>query len=103
MSTHHGKAASDRRRNQEGVILVYGDHGQPHPYHTETRPHISDSRRIALLKAERELLVLRILADHLDLSDIALTRINDSLEAIRLGLEVKRRDYGMAIQAEVAA
>jgi hypothetical protein len=91
------------RRDQHGVVLRYADPSVLRPHHVERRTHVSDTRRNRLIKAERELLALRIIADHLDLSEIALTRISHSLEAIRLGLEVKRQDYGMPFQAEAAA
>ena|ERR1700719_5154696 len=85
------------------VISRYADPSVLRPYHTERRAHVSDTRRNALIKAERELLTLRVIADHLDLSEIARARIHDSLEAIRLGLEVKRQDYGMPAVEEAAA
>jgi hypothetical protein len=91
------------RRDDHGVILRYADPTVLRAHHVEQRPQVSDTRRIALIKAERELLTLRIIADYLDLSDLARNRIADSLETIRIGLEVKRRDYGMAPNVEVAA
>ena len=98
-----GHARAYQRRNHEGVILDYGDPGERCVIHVNPRPDVSDTRRIALIKAERELLTLWILAEHLDISDIGRTRIADALEVIRLGLEVKRHDYGMPVQAEAAA
>jgi len=91
------------RRDDHGVFLRYADPTVLRPHHVEQRPQVSDTRRIALIKAERELLTLRIIADHLDLSNIGRTRIDVALEAIRVGLEFKRRDYGMSVAAEVAA
>jgi hypothetical protein len=88
-------------RNYEGVVLRYSDPSVRR--HDEQRPQVSDRARMRLIKAERELLTLQILTDHLELSDIALTRISDALEAIRLGLQVKRRQYGMQTDAQVAA
>jgi hypothetical protein len=90
-------------RNHHGVLLRYADPSVLRPHHVEQRPQISDGRRAALIRAERELLTLRIIADHLDLSSIALTRIGDALESIRVALEVKRRDYGMSAKTEAAA
>jgi hypothetical protein len=91
-------------RDSRGVLLRYTDPSVLHAHIAEQRPQVSDRRRISLLKAERELLTLRIIADHLDLSNSALTRISDALEVIRVALEVKRRDYGMAFAvAEEAA
>jgi endonuclease/exonuclease/phosphatase family metal-dependent hydrolase len=89
-------------RDRHGVVLRYlPDRLGPH--HTEQRPQVSDRRRLALIKAEREWLTLRIVADHLDISDIGRTRIDDALEAIRVALEFKRQDYGMVTRAEAAA
>lgn len=96
MSVH---LASHQRRNHEGVIL---DHGERRAIHVEPRPQVSDTQRFVLLKAERELLTLWILAEHLDISNIGRTRIADALEAIRLALDVHRQHYGMPIQAVVA-
>jgi hypothetical protein len=90
-------------RNHEGVTLRYPDPGVQRTHHVEQRPQVSDIRRNTLLKAERELLTLRIIADHLEISDVGMTRIAEALEAIRLGLEVKRRDYGMPAVEEAAA
>jgi hypothetical protein len=91
-------------RDNYGVLLRYGDPGDLRDVHRQRKPQPSDRQRISLLKGERELLTLRIIADHLDLSDIALTRIDDALEAIRVALEFKRRDYGMSVtKADEAA
>jgi len=90
------------QRMHDGVLLRYGDPGALRPHHAYERPQVSDRRRNALIKAEGELLALQIIADHLDLSGIARTRIADALESIRVALEVKRRDYGMAAAEEAA-
>lgn len=82
-------------RDQHGVVLRYADPAVLRPHHLEQRPHVSDRRRIALLKAECELLTFQIIVEHLELSDIALTRMSDALDAIRVALAVTRRDYGM--------
>lgn len=74
-----------------------------HQFHEERQPQLSDRERRRLIKAERELLTLQIIAEHLDLSDIAMTRIADALEAIRLALQVKRRKYGMPAVEEATA
>jgi endonuclease/exonuclease/phosphatase family metal-dependent hydrolase len=90
------------QRNSAGVLLRYPDPSVFRPHHVEQRPRVSDRRRCAVIKAERDLLMLRIITDHLELSDIARTRIDDALESFRVALEFKRRDYGMP-KAEVAA
>jgi hypothetical protein len=79
-------------RDRNGVLLGY------------CGPQPSDIERMRLIKAERELLTLQIIADHLGLSEIGQTRVADALEAIRLALQVKRRQCGMqADDAQVAA
>ncbi len=88
--------------DDSGVLLRYfpdklGRH------HVEQRPQVSDRRRMALLKAERAVLTLWIIAEHLNISDVGMTRIADELQAIREALEVKRRDYGMTAKTERAA
>jgi hypothetical protein len=90
-------------RNSAGVVLRYTDPSVRRPHHVERKPQVSDSERIALIKAERELLTLQIIADHLGLSEIGMTRVSDALEAIRLALGVKRRQYGMPAAEEAAA
>jgi hypothetical protein len=90
-----------QHRNAEGVILRYHP-DQRGPHHVERRPQVADRQRMQLLKAERSLLSLWVIAENLNLSDIALTRIADELETIRKALEIKRRDYGLAPNVEVA-
>ena len=85
------------------AVFDYIDPAARRPHHDERRQEPTDRERMRLIKAERELLTLQIIADHLDLSDIALTRIADALEAIRLALQVKRRQLGMKTDAQVAA
>jgi hypothetical protein len=102
---HTATAAPYRRRNHEGVILDYCDPGERRAHHDERRPQVSDRRRNALIAAERELLTMTIIFDHLDLSGIALTRLDDGLRRIRIALNIRRSDYGMALDKleEVAA
>ena len=90
-------------RNAAGVVLRYTDPSVRRPHHDERRQQPSDRERMRLLKAERELLTLQIIADHLGLSEIGQTRVADALEAIRLALQVKRREYGMQTDSQVAA
>lgn len=96
------QAASFRLRNHEGVILDYADPSVRRAHHVKQRPQVSDSRRNDLIAAERELLTMSIIFDHLELSGIARTRLDDGLERIRRALNLKWRACGMA-QAEVAA
>jgi hypothetical protein len=45
---------------------------------------------MAVIAADHELAVLRIIAEHLDLSDIGMTRIMDALETIGDALDRMR-------------
>jgi hypothetical protein len=90
-------------RDRNGVFLRYSDPSVRRLHHDERRPQPSDRERMALLRAERACLTLMVLAEHLDLSDIALTRINDELCAIQRALDLKRPRLGMQNSAQVAA
>jgi hypothetical protein len=91
-------------RDSRGFVLSrYSDPAERHPYHDERKHQPGDRERMRLIKAERELLTLQVIADHLDLSPIGVTRVADALEAIRLALQVKRKHYGMPIVEEAAA
>jgi hypothetical protein len=87
--------------NAEGVLLRYHP-DQRGPHHLEQWPQVADSQRVQLIKAERALLSLWVIAEHLNISDIGMTRIANEIETIRRALEFKRRDYGMAPNVEVA-
>ena len=89
-------------RDRNGVVLRYADPSVRLPHHDTRQIQTSDRERMRLIKAERELLTLQIIADHLGLSEIGMTRVSDALEAIRVALEVKRRQIGMP-KAEEAA
>lgn len=77
------------RFNSEGVLLQYHVDA---PTLAVKGTVQSDRERIALIKAQTELAALEIILEHLDLSDIAQTRICDALDTIREAIEVKRRD-----------
>jgi len=85
------------KRNHEGVILRYVDAGELRTHHVDQRPQVSDSRRNDLIAAERELLTMSIIFDHLDLSGIARTRLDDGLERIRRALNLTRPRLGMYV------
>jgi hypothetical protein len=91
------------QRNHEGVVLRYADPTVLRAHHVEQRPQVADRQRVQLIKAERSLLTLWVIAENLNISDIGMTRIADELETIRRALDIKRRDYGMAHNVEVAA
>jgi hypothetical protein len=80
------------------VLLNYGDPSTRRAHHDQQGPQIGDRRRVALIRAERELVVLEIIVEHLDLSDIALTRIADALHAIRRALDLNRPACGLQPQ-----
>lgn len=65
------------------------------PHHVEQRHCPSDRERARLLRAERACLTLRVLAEHMELSDIAMTRVLDELHAIQRALSLKRSRLGM--------
>jgi hypothetical protein len=91
-------------RDERGfVISRYPDPTVRCQFHDVRKPQVADRERMRLLKAERELIALWVIAENLELSDIAMTRISDALEAIRLALQVKRRQFGMQTDAQVAA
>jgi hypothetical protein len=82
-------------RDRHGVVLRYSP-GRLRPHHVERQPQVSDRRRNNLIAAERELLSLQIIAEHLDVSDIGMTRIHDALNTIRRALDLKRPSLGLA-------
>jgi hypothetical protein len=84
------------RRNHERVILRYADPSEVQPHHVEQKPQVRDSRRNALIWAERELLTMAVIFDHLDLSGIARARLDDGLRRIRRALNVRRVEFDMA-------
>lgn len=78
-----------------GVRLDYGDPGAKHAFHDDQRLKISDRRRLALIAAERSVLTLRVIADHLEISDIGKARIDAELDTIQRELEVRRPALGL--------
>lgn len=83
------------RTNADGVVLNFGDPGEPHPFHRDQTPRISDAERAALIAADAAVLTLLIIAEHLDLSGAALTRVCEALWLIEVALDAKRLRYGM--------
>jgi hypothetical protein len=90
------------RRNREGVILNYGDPTELRPYQVLQKQQPGDGERCAIIRAEDGLIVLEIIFEHLDLAEIARTRVDDELCAIYRGLQVTRRRLGMPIVMAVA-
>jgi hypothetical protein len=85
-------------RNHEGVVLRYAPSALGR-HHIERRPQTSDRDRVRLIAAEREILIMTIIFDHLELSGIARTRLDDAVTRIRRALAIKRRNLGMASAA----
>ena len=81
------------RRDQYGVQLRYMIDA---PLRVTRTIQPADRQRIALIKAERELAILEIILDHLELSGIAQTRLADALNSIYLALELKRPALGLS-------
>jgi hypothetical protein len=78
------------RFDARGVLLRYYP-ARLGPHHTEQRDRVElDRRRADLLRAERACRVIEVIADHLNLSDHALTRVRDELDAIQRALNAKR-------------
>jgi hypothetical protein len=89
------------RRDANGVILhYYPDRLGPH--HVERKRHVSDRRRMALIAAEKEILTMAIIFDHLELSGIARTRLDDGLARIRRALSLQRPECGLAPEVVAA-
>jgi hypothetical protein len=85
------------RRDQNGVQLRYAIDRR---LATRAKNQPSDRERMALLRAERELVILEIIFDHLELSGIAQTRLADALNAIYEALELKRPALGLSPWSE---
>jgi hypothetical protein len=69
----------------------------------EKRSTLTDSARAQVLLAQREVEVIRILADHAGLSAAARDRIDDALEIIGSALEMRWAATGLQPRAAVAA
>jgi hypothetical protein len=85
------------RRDHNGVLLFYADPSVMRPHHTSQRPQPSDRERIAVLRAERALIRLELIAQYAGLSSLALDRIDDALEDIYDALQLKRKRFDMYV------
>ncbi len=85
------------RRNAEGVLLNYGDAGALRPFHLEQRPRRLDGERAALLHAERALLRLELILNHLDgtVSCVGIEEMLDAVWLIRRSLDLTRAELDM--------
>lgn len=81
-------------RDHHGVILRH-DPSVLRLHHVEQRPRPSDREKTRLIAAEREILTMAIIFDHLELSGIARTRLDDALIRIRRALNLRRTRLGM--------
>jgi hypothetical protein len=98
--TRGGRVSGDIvRLNPDGVLLRYGDPSQRHALHDERKAQPDDLQRVAILKAERALTLIRIITEHAEFSDYALSRLEDALEEIYEALQLKRRECGMCTEA----
>jgi hypothetical protein len=85
------------RKNREEVLLDYGDPSDLGRHHSELKHQPDDRKRMALIAAEREILTLRIIAEHAEFSDIAMTRIVDALTTIQRALKLMRPSLGLHV------
>ena len=85
------------RRNREGVLLTYyPDWRGPHHYALKFQP--SDRLRCLAVKAEKELRILEIIIEHLELSDVGLSRILNALRSIECALSRARDELGLPVE-----
>jgi hypothetical protein len=83
------------RRDRHGVLLFYHP-GLLAPHHGQSKEQPSDRERMEIVHAERALRAVAIIADHLELSEVALIRVFDSLSVIRMALGSYRVFLGMS-------
>jgi hypothetical protein len=106
LGSHRGGARYGERvsaavihRNREGVLLRYADPSVRRPHHSERKVQPSDRLRISILKAELEVRILWIIAEHLDeLSEIGQSRIADALRQIEAALNLARAELGLYVE-----
>jgi hypothetical protein len=85
------------KRDHHGVLLRYSDPGEIRQHHVERKIQPTDRQRCALIEAEREWFKLKVIFECLDgAPQYALDRIAYALETIRVALDFKRKDLGMA-------
>lgn len=91
------------RFDHNGVLLDYADPAVLRPHHVERKPQPADLERVRLIEGERELLKLYVIWECSGYPEFALNRIEYSLEAVRMALQVKRRQYDMSTAESEAA
>lgn len=87
------------RFNHHGVLLRY-EVGTRGLHHDQLKFQPSDRLRIAALKAEAAVRILWIVVEHLELSDIGLSRITDALRQIEAALNLARDELGLETSAD---
>lgn len=78
------------RRDCRGTVLRYPDPTVRRLFHEAPGSGIADRDRCKIVAAERAVRILEIITDHVDLSSLALTRIEIACQDIRAGLAVRR-------------
>ena len=81
--------------NDEGVVLDYPDPAERRLHHDERKSQPNDLERVAIIKAERALILLQTIAEHADLNEYAVMRIEEALDDVYEALQLKRRECGM--------
>jgi hypothetical protein len=81
------------RRNADGVLLRYFPDTR---LHVEQKAQPSDRLRVSILRARREIRILRIIAEHLEISDVGLSRMDDALKSIDAALSLARDELLVA-------
>jgi hypothetical protein len=81
--------------DDRGVVLRYADPGARRPHHDERTAQPGDLLRVAILKAERALVLLQTIAEHADINEYAQMRIEEALDDLHEALQIKRRQFGM--------
>jgi hypothetical protein len=88
-------ARRDVIRRVNGVVLNYGDPTALQRHHTKSKFQPSDRLRASVIKAERAVRTLWVIAQHLEISDIGLDRVDFALKTITAALDLARDELGM--------
>ena len=73
------------------MVLDDADPGARRAHHDARQQQPEDMQRVAIIKAERALIVLETMVECADLSDVALDRIVSALQDVYDALQLKRR------------
>jgi hypothetical protein len=84
------------RRNDDGVLLRYRTDVRG-PHHDAQRHWPSDRLRMAILRAERQVRMLEIIAEHLELSAVGADRIAFALRTIEAALTMARDEIAARV------